>query len=367
MLYIHVPFCKSRCIYCDFFSTTRGAEWMQKYLVALVREMHCRAEEISRASVDTIYIGGGTPSQLPTSILVRIFEELRSIVSLQNTVEITIEANPDDVTSQWLRELSMTPVNRISMGVQTLDDELLRTLNRRHTSAQAYAAVQLCRELGYDNISLDLMYGLPGQTLAMWQKDVDAVLSMKIPHLSAYSLQREEGTAMDRLMREGKLREADEELSLQMYETLLAMTENAGMEHYEISNFALPGMYSRHNSGYWQDKPYVGLGPAAHSFDGNNRRRWNLQDLKLYCQEMCVPYEEEILTSAERYNEKVLTRLRTREGLPLDILSEAERAHTLSVSQQHIQQGRMQMRDNAMRLTRQGIFTSNDIMSDFMM
>lgn len=367
MLYIHIPFCKSRCIYCDFFSTTQGASWMERYHQALLREMDARRQEILQAGTDTVYLGGGTPSQLPPAILCSIFDAIDKISPLAAAEEITIEANPDDVTAEWLSCLRDTPVNRISMGVQTLDDALLGILRRRHTSSQALDAVDRCRRAGLENISLDLMYGLPTQTMAMWERDVATILSLGVPHLSAYSLQREEGTVMDSLMSCGQLSEADEELSLQMYQTLLSMTSAAGMQHYEISNFSLPGWHSRHNSGYWQDHPYVGLGPGAHSFDGNNIRRWNESDLSRYCLEAEVPHGQEILTPEEHYNEKVLTRLRTSEGLPLNILTETEHTHTMSVAMTHIRRGVLQLNKGSLCLTKQGIFTSNDIMSDFML
>ena len=369
MIYIHVPFCKSRCLYCDFFSSTeldlRGA-----YVDALCREMDNRNDEILHARAQTLYIGGGTPSQLGIDNLRRIFRHLAETVRLENGAEVTLEVNPDDVTPEFAGALHDTPVNRVSMGVQTLDDGLLRLLGRRHAAAQAMKAVGLLREAGFCNLSLDLMYGLPGQTMDMWKKDVDTLLSLGIPHLSAYSLQWEEGTRLYRLLEKGEVQEADEKLSLSMYRYLMDATRNAGMHHYEISNFALYGYEARHNSGYWRDDAYVGLGPGAHSYDGKRLRSWNVSSLKEYIMpdyHHDSPDRRELLTDTDLYNERVMKRLRTDQGLSLAELSEDEHVHALKMAASHINGGRMVLLDDCLRLTSVGIFTSNDIMSDLML
>lgn len=368
MIYIHVPFCKSRCIYCDFFSTTHDAEWQRRYVDALMREIRGRREEIIRAQADTIYIGGGTPSQLSVALLLRVFDVLDDVCGgFSSLTECTIEANPDDVTPEWVDALLQTPVNRVSMGVQSLNDDMLKLLRRRHTSRQALDAVALLKENGYGNLSLDLMYGLPGQSLEEWEKDVRDILAVGAQHLSAYALQVEEGTLLSRKLEDGSVLLPTEDETVAMYESLMRFTAAAGLEHYEISNFARPGFRAKHNSGYWSGKPYVGLGPGAHSYDGERMRRSNTPDLELYCDNNEPSFEQEILTDAECYNERVLTRLRTSDGLDIGLLGEKERNHTINVAKKHIERGVMSLKNGFLRLEAKGIFVSNDIISDFML
>lgn len=368
MIYIHVPFCKSRCIYCDFFSTTHDGAWQQKYVDALVREIKGRREEIVRAQADTIYIGGGTPSLLPADFLLQIFDVLGEVCGgFASLGECTIEANPNDVTKEWTDALRGTPVNRVSMGVQSLNDDMLKQLRRRHTAAQALEAVTTLRERGYNNLSLDLMYGLPGQSQEEWEGDVRDILAVGAPHLSAYALQVEEGTLLYRNLEEGIFVLPEEDETVAMYESLMRLTAAAGLEHYEISNFARLGFRAQHNSGYWSGRPYVGLGPGAHSYDGGRVRRSNTPDLGLYCEAGEPCFEQEILTDEERYNEMVLTRLRTSDGLDIGLLKENERNHTLNVARKHIESGVMSLKNGILRLESKGIFVSNDIISDFML
>ncbi|MGN1256469.1 MAG: radical SAM family heme chaperone HemW [Bacteroidaceae bacterium] len=367
-LYIHVPFCRGRCIYCDFYSTTEGAEWKSRYVSALLQEIRHRKDELPLARVHSIYIGGGTPSQLPPDMLAVILKEVYTLFPVDSDAEVTVEANPDDVTAEWLSVLRHTPVNRLSMGVQTFDDGLLCLLQRRHTSDQAVRAVEQVYAHGINNVSIDLIYGLPGQTMAQWQNDVCRSLSLDVQHLSAYALSYEEGTPLARMLSRGDVDEVDEELSLRMYEYLMDATREAGFLHYEISNFSLPNMHSRHNSAYWQGIPYLGLGPGAHSYDGVRTRRWNLSDLRAYvtAPSGMPPYQTEVLTDDELYDELVMTRLRTCEGLSLDLLQDQDRDYCLAQAQSHLYAGRMECEGNYIRLTRKGIFTSNDIISDLM-
>ena len=366
-IYIHVPFCQSRCIYCDFYSTTYGAEWKRSYVDSLKREMQLRREEIDVTRVPSLYIGGGTPSQLPSTLLQEVFRAIQENFTLVKDAEVTIEANPDDVTPEWLAALSQTPVNRISMGVQTFSDSLLCFLNRRHTSHQAIEAVQRCQDAGYSNISLDLIYGLPGQTFEDWCRDVKLLLSLDVPHLSAYALSYEEGTVLSKMLQDGKVNEASDELSWQMYEYLMNETAAAGMEHYEISNFAKPGMHSRHNSSYWDGSPYLGLGPGAHSYDGVCVRRSNDTSLKDYVSSTAdVSHQKEVLTPEEQYDELVMTRLRTASGLPLSLLTPEQRSYCMEMAEPHIHRGDLVQDGLVLRLSRKGIFISNSIISDLM-
>lgn len=367
-IYIHVPFCQGRCIYCDFYSTTEGEEWKSRYVDALLAELRMRRDELPLARVHSIYIGGGTPSQLPARALSGILNEVCRLFPVDSDAEVTVEANPDDVTPEWLAALSHTPVNRLSMGVQSFDDALLRLIRRRHTAQQAVCAVEQAALHGISNVSIDLIYGLPTQTMEQWQADVHQALALDVQHLSAYSLSYEEGTPLWRMLEQGRIEEADEELSLCMYEHLIDSTRAAGFTHYEISNFCRPGRHSQHNSAYWHGVPYLGFGPGAHSYDGMRTRRWNLSDLKGYVQAAgsMPPHQSEVLTDDELYDETVMTRLRTSEGLSLDLLTAAYRAYCMAQAEPHLRAGRLEQAGSTIRLTRQGIFTSNDIISDLM-
>ena len=366
-IYIHVPFCQSRCIYCDFYSTTHSQEWKERYVAALIQEMVNRKEEIPSSRVHTIYMGGGTPSQLSPSHLEKIFNTLANNYSIDSDAEVTIEANPDDLSVDFISALRYTPINRISMGVQCLDDDLLRLLRRRHTARQAYEAVETCRRLGYSNISVDLIYGLPKQNFQMWASDVREVLRWEVPHLSAYSLSFEENTPLYGMYMRGEVQECNEELALQMYSHLLSETTAAGMQHYEISNFAIPGFHSRHNHGYWTGVPYWGFGPGAHSYDGNRTRRWNLAELQSYIsQSPKVPYDFETLSDAELYNEFIMTRLRTQEGADLSLLSCSDRNYCLSQATSYLKAGVLTLQNDILTLSSEGIFISNTVMSDLM-
>lgn len=367
-LYIHIPFCQSRCIYCDFYSTTLGQEYMTAYVAALKHELVQRTEEyIKGTRVHSIYIGGGTPSLLPTDRLKELFAAIDSVLTFDENTEVTIEANPDDVTEEWLRELGGTPINRISMGAQTFNDRLLSFLGRRHNSQQTVDAVKACKEAGLTNISLDLIYGMPGQIFDIWQDDVTQALNLGITHLSAYALSYEEGTRLSKMLQAGLVKETDEELSRKMYDYLMSATKEAGFLHYEISNFAIPGYHSRHNSSYWQSSPYLGLGAGAHSYDGERTRRANLPDIKAYIAATeDVPHETEVLSDTDLYNEFIMTRLRTSSGIPLKELSEKDCQYCLTLAKPHLSRGLLCIKNEHICLTPKGIFTSNDIISDLM-
>ena len=277
-LYIHIPFCGSRCIYCGFYSTT-ALGLRQRYVDALCREMVMRHPETT--TISTIYLGGGTPSQLTIPQLRQLFNSIYKYNKVDTDAEITIECNPDDVTEAFVEGLRTLPINRISMGAQTFDDTRLRFLRRRHTASQVAMAVEKLRKAGYANISIDLMYGLPEETVKDWETDITQALSLDVEHLSAYCLMIEEDTPLHQKLLDGEITETDEEQERQMYDILIDRLEAAGYEHYELSNFARKGFRSRHNSAYWNDTPYIGIGAAAHSYDIRTRS-WNISDLHQY-------------------------------------------------------------------------------------
>ena len=363
-LYIHIPFCKSRCIYCGFFSTTM-LDLRQQYVDALCQEMKMRCQ--GGENISTIYLGGGTPSQLTTDQLRQILHRAYIYNKVEKDAEVTIEVNPDDVTERFANDLTQLPVNRISMGVQTFDDKRLRFLHRRHTAEQVTTAIDRLRAAGIKNISIDLMYGFPGETIADCEADIAKALSLQVEHISTYCLMIEEDTQLQQMLQQGNITETEEELERQMYETIINRLEDGGYEQYELSNFARPGFHSRHNSSYWDGTPYIGIGAAAHSYDIESRS-WNIADIKQYIQGMANSqriYEEERLDSDTRYNDAITVALRTSRGLDLQALSPKHRTYCLENAQRYLDDGLLERtQDNRLRLTRRGLFVSDMIMSN---
>ncbi len=377
-LYIHIPFCASRCIYCGFYSTT-SLKLRQQYVDAVVKEMALRGKrsEARGQSLNTIYFGGGTPSQLTIPQLHQIFDAIYKYNKVQMGAEVTIEMNPDDVTEVFADGLCMLPVNRVSMGAQTFDDERLKWLHRRHTSQQVSEAMERLRDNGIRNISIDLMYGFPGETLDDWRRDIDAALALGAEHISAYCLMVEEGTPLAKMMHKGDS-PLNEELERKMYEMLIEKLTAAGYEHYEISNFAKPGHRSRHNSSYWQDIPYIGLGAAAHSytmlggspFEKKAIRSWNVADIHQYIEAIErgeLPSEKEEIDEDTHYNDRITVALRTSDGLDLGTLTERHRRYCLKEAQRFLDDGLLKQHDNRLSLTRKGLFVSDYIMSSLVM
>ena len=395
-IYIHIPFCRSRCIYCGFYSTT-ALDLRQRYVDALCREMEIRGtrkEEGGKRNdeeIETIYLGGGTPSQLTPSQLRQLFIYINKVYPLTSEREITIEVNPDDVTVEFAALLQQLPVNRVSMGIQTFDDQRLRFLHRRHTSRQAIEAVSILRAAGIRNLSIDLMYGFPGETLSDWQSDIDSALSLNVEHISAYCLMIEEGTPLHRMLKQhngdcplceqrselqGDCPQCvDEETERSMYYTLIDRLTAAGYEHYEISNFARPGFRSRHNSSYWNGTPYIGLGAAAHSYDIHSRS-WNIADINAYIEGIERGerlFEEELLDDDTRYNDAVTVGLRTCEGINLDTLPKKYRDYCMKNARRYLDDGLLELSvvgnltSPTLHLTRRGLFVSDMVMSDLMM
>ena len=370
-IYIHIPFCKRRCIYCDFFSTTQS-EKKAEYVHALVRELEMRKDYVGNEEIETIYLGGGTPSQLSQEELEEIFTYIYKVYKVTLDAEITLEANPDDLTPEYVSMLRKLPINRISMGIQTFQEETLKLLHRRHTAQQAIEAFKRCREAGFKNISIDLMYGLPGETLETWKQDLQQAIDLHPEHISAYHLIYEEDTALWKLREEHQVEEADEDLSLTLFCTLIDELTRAGYQHYEISNFCLPGLHSRHNSSYWTGKKYLGCGPSAHSFNGVSRQ-WNVASLSAYIdgiRQRKPDFEVEELDLYTRYNDFVLTSIRTCWGMSLSHLrsmyGEELYRYCLRMAKPHLEQGVLEISEDILKLTRKGIFISDGIMSDLM-
>ena len=331
-----------------------------------------RKDYLQDEPLETIYFGGGTPSQLSVAELERIFEAIYRNFRTTEEMEITLEANPDDMTPRYVAALQALPINRISMGVQSFDETDLKFLNRRHDKAEAIRAVELCRQYHIYNISIDLIYGLPNQTVEKWEKNLTEALRLDIPHISAYHIIYEEGTPLYRLLESGKISPVDEETSLALFSTLIDRLSDAGFEHYEISNFASPGFYSRHNSSYWQGKKYLGLGPSAHSYDGTERE-WNISSLSAWRKgilEGNPAIEKEPLDLNTRYNDYIITHLRTQWGIDLGEMSALfgpeKLNYCLQMAKPHEELGLLLQKDNKIVLTRKGIFVSDGIMSDLL-
>lgn len=368
-LYIHIPFCKTRCIYCGFYSTTYDSI-QNDYVSAIIKEMSLRNDYLPSNNIDTIYLGGGTPSQLTADNLHRLFEHIYNMYNIADDAEITMECNPDDITPDYAAVIGSLPINRVSMGAQTFSDERLKFIRRRHNAAEVTSAVQYLRNNNIKNISIDLMFGFPNETMTDWHNDVCEALKLNVEHISAYSLMFEEGTPLFRMLEEGQIKEVDEELSLGMYEDLINTLTDNGYEHYEISNFARPGKYSRHNSAYWEDIPYLGIGAAAHSYN-RTTRQWNVSDVKKYISDInndVVPFESEEIDLFTAYNDAITTMLRMNNGI--DLIKFKERFGTelydylLRNARNSIAAGHLINEDNHLHLTRSGIFISNDVMSD---
>lgn len=316
MLYVHIPYCHRKCTYCAFYSAVTAAD-KQQYVDALCRELEWRRGEMAHP-LRTVYLGGGTPTILTVAQLRQIVDAIKANYDVSQVEEATIEANPEDLTAEFLEALvGIGFFNRVSIGVQSFRDEDLRLLNRRHSAKQSREAVARVFEAGIGNISIDLIYGLPGQDLTAWRANLAAAATLPVSHLSAYALTVEPGTMLQRQIEAGRVVPADEEAVVAHYQELLAWAKEQGFEQYEISNFARQGCRSRHNSRYWDRTPYLGVGAAAHSFDGH-ARRWNVADERQYVagiRQGEVPFERETLTEADAFNEYVMTALRTCEGI----------------------------------------------------
>ena len=368
-IYFHIPFCKTRCIYCDFFSSANQAE-KKEYIDAMCQELEERKNYLNGQTIETVYFGGGTPSQLSASDFEQLFNSIQTHYSELNPEiqEITLEANPDDITSEYLDSIKHLPFNRISLGTQSFNNAELKFLNRRHDAQSAIQAVKLCQKNGYDNISIDLIYGLPNQTIEIWEENIRQAIDLNIQHLSAYHLIYEEDTKLFSLLEKDKIETVDEDLSLQMFDLLINLLTEAGFHPYEISNFAKPQLESRHNSAYWKGIHYLGIGAAAHSYNGISRQ-WNQ---KFHgAKYRTYPPEIEMIDKKTAYNDFVLTRMRTMEGVNLNelqsLFGEQKKEHFLSEAQKHFLSQSLISIDNYVRLTRKGIFISDGIMSDLML
>jgi oxygen-independent coproporphyrinogen-3 oxidase len=324
-IYIHIPFCKQACHYCNFHFST-SMKYKSEIINAILKEIELQKNYLANKNIKTIYFGGGTPSLLNERELNLFFEKINQLFHIEKDAEITLEANPDDLTLEKLRQLKSTPINRLSIGVQSFAEIDLKSMNRAHNVKEAESCIQNAQSLGFNNLTVDLIYGSPSTSNEQWRRNVQKLFDFEIPHLSCYCLTIEPGTALDHFVKRGKAQPVDDEKSAHQFEVLMQMMESNDYHHYEISNFAKPGNYARHNSNYWSGVSYLGVGPSAHSFNGKSRQ-WNIANNALYLKaidfdknninEKGSRFEVEILSLKQQYNEYIMTALRTMWGCNL--------------------------------------------------
>ncbi|WP_167598785.1 radical SAM family heme chaperone HemW [Leeuwenhoekiella sp. ZYFB001] len=366
-LYIHIPFCKQACHYCNFhFSTSLKKK--SELVNALCKEMVLRKEEIP-GPLQTIYFGGGTPSLLDAEDLQQIFKTIDDHFKVVEAPEITLEANPDDLTEAKLKMLAASRINRLSIGVQSFFEEDLKLMNRAHNATEALRCLQLAKQY-FDNISIDLIYGMPDMSDSRWQENLDQALALGIPHISSYALTVEPNTALQKFIEKGVVKPVDDAVAQKHFEILLAHMEQAGFENYEFSNFGKPGYFSQNNTAYWTGKPYLGIGPSAHSFDGNTRS-WNINNNPKYIKSIAadsLPIERETLSTTDKYNEYVMTGLRTIWGVSLEKIEKdfglKFRTYVLQQAQKHIEEHLLFLDDDRIVVTKKGKFLSDGLASD---
>ena len=370
-IYIHIPFCKQACSYCNFHFST-SLQLKTDFLHALHQEILLSKGFINAAeTIETIYFGGGTPSLLSGEELQEVIELLRNKFTVATDAEITLEANPDDINPSVLKDWLSIGINRLSVGIQSFDEVELKWMNRAHNASQSLQCLQNIQNAGFTNFSVDLIYGSPLQSNDELIKNAELIFARDIPHISAYALTVEPKTALYKMIAQHKTADVDDARQAEQFQLLLSLMEKYGYEQYEISNFAKPGFRSRHNSSYWQGKPYYGFGSSAHSFNGSDKRRWNIANNALYIQSLknnAIPFEEETLTTTQQLNEYIMISLRTAEGLHIEKVrthfGEKEAAEIVLKSKIFIDQQNMQLVSGSLVLTSQGKFLADGIASD---
>jgi len=363
-IYLHIPFCRKACTYCNFhFSTSTQSKAL--LLEAMAKELELRAAEIE-GEVGTIYFGGGTPSLLEIGEVQRILTDIRTRVQVAADAEVTLEANPDDITEERLAAWKALGITRLSLGTQSFREERLRTMGRAHTAEQALRSIALIGKAGFASWTIDLIYGLPGMDLAEWDQQLTIALDHGMPHLSAYCLTVEPRTALAHHVKKGLVTMPGDDAQSAQFDRLMERMEQAGLVHYEISNFGLPGHFSRHNTSYWEGVPYLGIGPSAHSYD-RRTRRWNVANNARYIAAISaqeVFWESELLTPAQRTNELLMTGLRTIAGVPMDLLEMNALELNRTAADRHMERGHLLVRDGRLVLSKAGRHFADRIAAD---
>ena len=369
-IYLHIPYCKQKCHYCNFYSVAHK-QHRDEIVPQMMHELRLQKDYLKGESVNTIYFGGGTPSLLTAEEINRLLSGIHELFTIEPGAEVTLEANPDDLTPTKIRQLAGTGINRLSIGIQSFNDKDLEFLNRVHSSRQAVQCIKKSQDAGFSDLSIDLIYGIPTLNNEQWEYNLMTALDLGVPHISAYALTVEDKTPLSVMIRKGKVPDVDDTVQLRHFEILLGLLESSGYQHYEISNFCIPGKYARHNTSYWQGIPYLGIGPSAHSYNGDSRQ-WNVSGISRYIQELQkgrIPFEIEQLSPSQRFNEYVMTSLRTIWGCDLNRIQEVFgtdwKSGLLKDAAPYLDKGLLTLSGHTLRLTREGKFRADGIAADF--
>ena len=370
MIYLHIPFCKQKCSYCNFHFST-SLHFKEEMMAALKKEIFLRKDDLQDKNLKSLYFGGGTPSILKVDELKSIIDEVLKYFSFNEDIEITLEANPDDLNQPFLRELAQTEINRLSIGTQSFFDHDLKLMNRAHNAGEAESSIKRAQDFGFENISIDLIYGSPTSNLEIWKENLNKTIELQVPHVSSYALTVEPKTALNQWIKQQKIAAPKEAEQNREFYYMSDFLKDHGFDHYEISNFGKPGFHSRHNSAYWKSHEYLGIGPSAHSFNGGNERSWNIANNKLYINSLeknTVPKETEILSEADQFNEMLMIGLRTFWGVDLAVLNKKFNNEVLEHFRKEIQfklaDGILLIENNHLKIPERHWFMADGIASD---
>ena len=370
MIYLHIPFCKQKCSYCNFhFSTSFSLK--DEMLSAIKKEIQLRHNELENKTLKNLYFGGGTPSVLSGDEIKSLIDEIQKYFSFDENIEITLESNPDDLNKNFLKELSQTEINRLSIGTQSFYDEDLKLMNRAHNASEAESSIKRAQDFGLVNISIDLIYGSPTSNFEIWKDNLSKTIELQVPHVSSYALTVEPKTALEKWIENGKIRSPEETEQNQEFYYMKDFLKDNGFDHYEISNFGKPGFHSKHNSAYWKSEPYLGIGPSAHSYNGHLERSWNIANNPIYIKNLnqnILPKEKEILTEKDRFNEMIMIGLRTIWGVDLNRINQNFSSEVIDYLNQEIkskiESGILEIENNYLKIPEKHWFLADGIASD---
>ena len=373
MIYLHIPFCKQKCSYCNFHFST-SLRHKDEMMAAIKKEIFLRKDELDSKILKSLYFGGGTPSILGADELKSVIDEVLKFFEFDSDIEITLEANPDDLDATFLKGISQTPINRLSIGTQSFFNDDLKMMNRAHNASEAEGSIKRAQDFGFENISIDLIYGSPTSDFAIWKENLHMAVALEVPHISAYALTVEPKTALNQWIQQNKIQAPKEAEQSEEFYYMSDFLKNHGFDHYEISNFGKPGFHSQHNSAYWKSHEYLGIGPSAHSYNGGNLRSWNVANNQLYINSLNqnkLPKETEILSESEQFNEMMMIGLRTLTGVDLADLNnrfgDDVRQHFEKETKQRIADGILTVENNHLRIPEKHWFLADGIASDLFM
>ena len=370
MIYLHIPFCKQKCSYCNFhFSTSFSLK--DEMLSAIKKEIQLRHNELENKTLKSLYFGGGTPSVLSVDEIKSLIDEIQKYFSFDNNIEITLESNPDDLNKNFLEELSQTEINRLSIGTQSFFDEDLKLMNRAHNASEAESSIKRAQDFGLVNISVDLIYGSPTSNFEIWKDNLNKTIDLQVPHVSSYALTVEPKTALEKWIENGKVSSPEEAEQNKEFYYMKDFLKGNGFDHYEISNFGKPGFHSKHNSAYWKSEPYLGIGPSAHSYNGSFERSWNIANNPIYIKNLnqnILPIEKEILSEKDRFNEMMMIGLRTIWGVDLNRINQNFSSEVIDYLNQEIkskiESGILKIENNYLKIPEKHWFLADGIASD---